>query len=109
MEVIERRDVVINIGDDEDEGEIVDAQATLAQALVNAATPVSTGAVMAAAFLKLYLGEEASRPFIKLAFKYKQQQSHHAIKDIVKGIEGMAIVNKAKYMDLLGGGGGGKK
>lgn len=105
METIERKNVVIDIDYDEDEGDIVDAQATLAQALVNAATPVSTGSVMAAAFLRLYLGEEAARPFVKLAFKYKQQQSHHAIKDIVKGIEGMAIVNKAKYMDLIGGGG----
>lgn len=108
MEVIERNNIALTIGDDEDEGEIVDAQATLAQALVNAATPISTYTIRAAAFLSLYLGDAASRPLIKMAFKYKPQQSHSAIKDIVKGIEGMAIVNKAKYMDLIGGGGGKK-
>lgn len=106
MEVIERNNVKIEIADYEDDGgDIIDAQGTLAQALVNAAVPISTNTVRAAAFLKLYLGNAAAGPFIAMAFKYKPGQSHGAVKDIVKGIEGMAIVNKAKYMDLIGGGG----
>lgn len=109
MEVIERNPIKINIAEYEDDGgDIIDAQGTLAQALVNAAIPISTDTIRAAAFLRLYLGDAAAMPFITMALKYKPGQSHSAVKDIVKGIEGMAIINKAKYMDLIGGAGGKK-
>lgn len=102
---IERNNIQLDVGDDDlDEGDLVDAQGTLAKALVVAAAPVREETVMAAAFLQLYIGKAAAAPFIRMAFKYKGQQSGNMVGPIVKGMEAMAIVNKSKYLEMMGGG-----
>lgn len=87
-----------------DDLEMVDAQALLARALVDAAAPISARAVEAAFFLQMYLGDEG-RIIAQQALALKSRQSPGAAKNLREALKSLAALDLLKPFTIGGAGG----
>jgi hypothetical protein len=98
---------VVQFDTGSDDLEMVDAQATLARALVKGAAPVNQRTVEAAMFLRLYLGDEGVK-LADYAMSFKDRQAPGYMKHIRESLKSLAALDLIRPFTIGGGTGGGK-